>query len=244
MWEGRRNEHANIASLLVANTITGAASLFRREVADLALPFPEAPGWLFHDHWLGLVALATGDVAYVDRPLYDYVQHGEAVFGDGAEGPRRPGRLARRPGRLLLRLPAAAGAGGDAARAMRARLTPDKRRALRWFAAADRGRAAFAWLLARPLRRSPAAVRRSAPSPSWRGASSGGISCASAPARASGRATRRTTRPARPLARARSAARSGSDAGALVNGRRQCPVVIEARGLQKTFRIPAIGSTR
>ena len=94
MWEGRRNNHTDLASLLVANTVTGAATLFRREIADLALPFPETSGLQFHDHWLGCVALAAGDVAYVDGPLYDYVQHGGAVFGDvtspAARGAARP----------------------------------------------------------------------------------------------------------------------------------------------------------
>ena len=39
-WEGRRNNHTNLASLLVANTVTGAATLMRREVVERALPFP------------------------------------------------------------------------------------------------------------------------------------------------------------------------------------------------------------
>ncbi len=56
----RRNNYTNLASLLIANTVTGAASLFRRELLDVALPFPEPPGDQFHDHWLGLVALSTG----------------------------------------------------------------------------------------------------------------------------------------------------------------------------------------
>src|SRR5258708_13765466 len=51
MWRGRRNNHTNLASLLIANSVTGAATLFRREVAQLALPFPEPPGLRFHDHW-------------------------------------------------------------------------------------------------------------------------------------------------------------------------------------------------
>ena len=80
-WSGRRNNHTNFASMLIANTVTGAASLFRREMLDYALPFPEAPGEQYHDHWLALVAMSIGDVAYVDRPLYDYVQHGSAVLG-------------------------------------------------------------------------------------------------------------------------------------------------------------------
>ena len=60
LWQGRRNNHTDLASLLVANSIPGAAMLFRRALIDLALPFPDPPGVAFHDHWLALVALASG----------------------------------------------------------------------------------------------------------------------------------------------------------------------------------------
>jgi glycosyltransferase involved in cell wall biosynthesis len=153
MWRGRRNNHANLASLLIANTITGAGTLFRREVAELAIPFPDAPGVQFHDHWLGLVALASGDVAYVDRPLYDYVQHRGAVFGEVADGGRRRRGLLR-GGRGAYFL-------GYAGREVLARallvrcgdrLTGRKRRALRRYVAAARSPLALAWLALRPLR--------------------------------------------------------------------------------------------
>lgn len=157
LWKGRRNNHTNLASLLIANSITGAATLFRRELAELALPFPEAPGWQFHDHWLGLVALASGDVAYVDRPLYDYVQHGAAVVGQAnpddagrasGAGPTRGWRAAYFYGYLPREL---------LAQALLARcsglLTGSKRRALRRFASADRTALGLAWLAVRPLRR-------------------------------------------------------------------------------------------
>lgn len=80
-WVGRRNNHTDLTSLLIANTITGAASLLRRDLLDRALPFPSVPGDQYHDHWLGLVALAMGTVNYIDEPLYDYVQHDDAVLG-------------------------------------------------------------------------------------------------------------------------------------------------------------------
>ena len=80
-WTSRRNNHTNLISLLIANTVTGAASLFRRDLLEFALPFPSVPGEQYHDHWLALVALSVGDLAYVDEPLYDYVQHGNAVLG-------------------------------------------------------------------------------------------------------------------------------------------------------------------
>ncbi len=83
-WDRRRNNHTDLLSLLVANSVTGAASLLRRELLDDALPFPPAQFAHFHDHWLALVALSLGEIAYVDRPLYDYVQHGEASLGHAA----------------------------------------------------------------------------------------------------------------------------------------------------------------
>ena len=33
-WQERRNNHDDIASVLMANSVTGAASLFRRELLD------------------------------------------------------------------------------------------------------------------------------------------------------------------------------------------------------------------
>jgi glycosyltransferase involved in cell wall biosynthesis len=152
LWEGRGNNATNLVSLLVANTITGAATLFRRELAELALPFPDAPGWQFHDHWLGLVALASGDVAYVDRPLYDYVQHDAAVVGQArAATPQRDSTRGWRAAYFYGYLPRALLAEALLARCS-GRLTRGKRRALRRFLSADRSALGLAWLAARPLR--------------------------------------------------------------------------------------------
>ncbi len=111
LWVGRRNNHTNFASLLISNTVAGAASMFHRSMLEMALPFPEGPGWQFHDHWLGCVAMATGKLAYVDRPLYDYVQHANAITGqvavdasEGAEVGEEPDRANRRR-RILPSLP-------------------------------------------------------------------------------------------------------------------------------------------
>jgi glycosyltransferase involved in cell wall biosynthesis len=83
-WNHRRNNHSDLLSLLVANSVTGAASLIRREVLDYALPFPPAQFAHFHDHWIGLTALTLGEIEYVAEPLYDYVQHGDASLGHAA----------------------------------------------------------------------------------------------------------------------------------------------------------------
>jgi glycosyltransferase involved in cell wall biosynthesis len=80
-WAQRANNHKDMLSLLVANCVTGAASLFPRELLDDALPLPPAQFAHYHDHWIALVALALGDIRFVSRPLYDYVQHEHATLG-------------------------------------------------------------------------------------------------------------------------------------------------------------------
>jgi GT2 family glycosyltransferase len=97
-WSVRRPQHEDLLSLLVANAVTGAASLLRRDLLALALPFPPGQFAHFHDHWLALCARATGEVRYVDAPLYDYVQHGTATLGHAAAN-RMP-RLRERAGAL------------------------------------------------------------------------------------------------------------------------------------------------
>jgi glycosyltransferase involved in cell wall biosynthesis len=162
-WSVRQNNHTNIASLALANSITGAATLFRRDLLLDALPFPPAHHAPFHDHWLGLVALARGEISYVNEPLYDYVQHENVVIGHSQANrpPRGPleylrERLARRGKRAsaiyyhdwlqllvfceVLRL------------RCWARMSEPKRRGLQRLIAADRRLTGLAWLLGRRAR--------------------------------------------------------------------------------------------
>ena len=163
-WSIRQNNHTNLASLAVANSITGAATLFRRDLLEDALPFPPAHHAPFHDHWLGLVALCRGEIAYVDDTLYDYVQHEGAVIGHTQAN--RPPRSV--PAYLRERL------GGTGKRAAAIyyhdwlqllvfcevlrlrcwpRMTEPKRRALRLLLSADSRLAGLGWLLGRRARR-------------------------------------------------------------------------------------------
>lgn len=81
LWAKRRNNYTDLSTLLVANTITGAACMFRASLLEDVLPFPKQAGPAFHDHWIGLVALLKGTIGYVEQPLYDYVQHTRGVIG-------------------------------------------------------------------------------------------------------------------------------------------------------------------
>ena len=101
-WTQRANNHDDMDALLITNSVTGAASLFPRALLGDALPFPPDQFEHFHDHWLAVCALATGRIHYEARPLYDYVQHGEAFVGHERAN-RMPGVVERLPN--LLRDP-------------------------------------------------------------------------------------------------------------------------------------------
>ncbi len=165
-WTSRQNRWDDLISLLVANTVTGAASMIRRSVLDLALPFPELPGEQYHDHWLALVALAAEGISYVDRPLYDYVQHGGAVLGHekANAGLMRFGWRRLDPRRWREILGGWASAYFDVYLRLRglAQVTLDRtegridrrrKRQLERFIGSDRSLSSLLWLALRPLRR-------------------------------------------------------------------------------------------
>jgi glycosyltransferase involved in cell wall biosynthesis len=163
-WSSRSNNYTNFGSLLLANSVTGAASLFPRALLDDVLPFPPAHAKPFHDHWLAVVALARGEISYIDEPLYDYVQHSGAVIGHLTAN-RRP-RPVRKHVIERLRNP---GEGSRSAyyhnwyqqlligEVLRLRcwegMKPAKRRTLRRLLSADSGVTGLAWLLGRRARR-------------------------------------------------------------------------------------------
>jgi glycosyltransferase involved in cell wall biosynthesis len=80
-WVNRRNNHRDMYVILLANTVTGAASVFRRSLLAKIIPFPERIGDAFHDNWIALSALMVGKIEYVDEPLYDYIQYSGHVIG-------------------------------------------------------------------------------------------------------------------------------------------------------------------
>ncbi|WP_377643912.1 methyltransferase domain-containing protein [Oryzobacter terrae] len=103
--------------LLVQNQVTGSQTVFRRDLLDVALPFPRLrTETQLHDHWLAMCAVASEGYAVLDEVLQDYVQHGANLVGEVADRhPRTPWGVARlvrdladryegghRPAQLLL----------------------------------------------------------------------------------------------------------------------------------------------
>jgi Glycosyl transferase family 2 len=86
--KGRLTDRKNVgaADLVANNQVTGSLCVFRREVLDLALPFPSlgTPSQ-YHDHWIGLCALAMGGTTIADSVLQDYIQHGSNVVGESQQ---------------------------------------------------------------------------------------------------------------------------------------------------------------
>jgi glycosyltransferase involved in cell wall biosynthesis len=169
-WSQRRNNNSNLTSLLLANTVSGSGALFRRRVVERSLPFPHGFGKVFHDQWLALVGLALGEIVYVDRPLYDYVQHDDALLGH-----ERAQAWAGKTRSLATRLRdyrsnpryfyehwrttyfqeycRAAGLGRLLLMRCGAELSESRKWSLRRFVDAERSPGTAAWLLLRQLRR-------------------------------------------------------------------------------------------
>ncbi|MDA8991704.1 glycosyltransferase [Opitutales bacterium] len=80
-WQNRKVITNSFQKLLLANVVTGAASVFRREMLDQILPFPQYITASFHDHWIALCSISSGKVKFVNEPLQDYVQHSQNIIG-------------------------------------------------------------------------------------------------------------------------------------------------------------------
>jgi hypothetical protein len=166
-WTRKRNEYSNFSAQVLGNTVSGAAAAFRRELLDWALPFPwlEADtslgDKLYHDHWLAVVAMARGEMAYVDRPLYDYIQHAGADTGhfDSSTGHKRRAQVEHLPGgrraklaRLVARERTRARLMLETLRARRALIPARQVEAEALLQADTTGLGQLAWLVGRRLR--------------------------------------------------------------------------------------------
>ncbi|GAA1055657.1 hypothetical protein GCM10017608_23110 [Agromyces luteolus] len=121
--------------LLRRNLLTGATVMLRRDLVELAAPFP--PSWV-HDEWLAIVAAVSGGVGVRPEQLIGYRQHGANQIGvttlgwggriDRLRAPRtgRNGRLLARAVALAERLPVIAERAGRVAPEFVATVTGDK----------------------------------------------------------------------------------------------------------------------
>lgn len=78
-YQRLNHKKRELSSLLVQNNITGNTVLINRALADRAGVIP--CGVLMHDWWLGLVAAAFGHIAFLDKQMVIYRQHGNNAVG-------------------------------------------------------------------------------------------------------------------------------------------------------------------
>lgn len=83
----------SLLSLVMQNVVTGCTCLLNRALLSRALPLPDSV--LMHDHWLALVAAATGRLLVLPRPTVSYRQHGGNEVGARAWSMRYVLRRAR-----------------------------------------------------------------------------------------------------------------------------------------------------
>ena len=78
-WElGTIEAGRALDTLIRRNLVTGATTMIRRRLLELARPFDDA--WV-HDEWLAIIAASAGGVGVLRRPLIEYRQHGANVIG-------------------------------------------------------------------------------------------------------------------------------------------------------------------
>jgi glycosyltransferase involved in cell wall biosynthesis len=118
-WMNRTVHYQELDLQILDNTITGAACMFRGSLLHDILPFPPDAGTVFHnrkvafhDHWIGCVALAKGEVRYIPEPLHDYYQQGQNCAGfyyhTHENGVKKSGTVLRKirtdtPGKIVER---------------------------------------------------------------------------------------------------------------------------------------------
>ncbi len=84
-WQMEKRNFAHNSSLLelvLRNRVTGCTMIFRKDLLNLALPFPkEVHGAYLHDHWVASLGLILGPAVDCGEPLVQYRQHGGNVVG-------------------------------------------------------------------------------------------------------------------------------------------------------------------
>lgn len=76
--------------LLVQPMVQGCTTLSNRKLVEAAMPVPDKA--IMHDAWLAMVAAATGETGFLDRPTLYYRQHDANVFGAGITSKEPPSK--------------------------------------------------------------------------------------------------------------------------------------------------------
>jgi len=81
--ESRENfyQGKQLECFIKRHVVTGATMAFRKEIGQIAMPFPTSGNWI-HDGWIALVSSSIGARGIpIDEPLIDYRQHSNQQIG-------------------------------------------------------------------------------------------------------------------------------------------------------------------
>ena len=67
--------------LVRRNIISGCMMAFRAEFRGLLLPLPSNFPLMIHDYWIGLIISVKAKIAFINKPLVKYRQHGRQQLG-------------------------------------------------------------------------------------------------------------------------------------------------------------------
>ncbi len=73
--------HKTVFKNIIKNSFIGCCMAFRRELLNVALPFPPPEQIHIHDWWLGLLALKYGNVYFEKNCLINYRIHNSNTLG-------------------------------------------------------------------------------------------------------------------------------------------------------------------
>lgn len=71
----------SVDSALIQNSVTGCTAMINSSLRQLILKKDSCENMIMHDWYLNILALSTGTVDFIDRPLIFYRQHGNNEVG-------------------------------------------------------------------------------------------------------------------------------------------------------------------
>ena len=74
-------KHLTFNRLVVQNVVAGCTTLFNRALRDEGLKYRDADKLRWHDWWLALIACGRGKLAFEEKSLQLYRQHGDNSIG-------------------------------------------------------------------------------------------------------------------------------------------------------------------
>ncbi len=86
--EQRQIDRLTSQDIIFRNIVTGCSTVFKKEILNWALPFPDNNKQLYfhHDQWLALAALQQGKIISISSALIQYRQHEKNVVGAKKRG--------------------------------------------------------------------------------------------------------------------------------------------------------------